>query len=120
MKKLKLGLLLSMLFGCTSNNYKQMNMNEGISAYKNDENAILLDVRRNDEYNSGHIPGSIHYANEDIDENIYHVLSDKNQTIYVYCRSGNRSKQAAKKLVDLGYVNVIEIGGILDYKGELE
>ena len=119
MKKIKIGLLLTMLFGCT-NKYKQMDINEGVKSYQQDNNAILLDVRRSDEYNSGHIPQAIHYANEDIDENILKVLSDKNQTIYVYCRSGNRSKQAANKLVKLGYTNIIEIGGILDYKGELE
>ena len=119
MKKLKIGLLLSMLFGCT-NKYKQMEINEGIKAYQHDNHAILLDVRRIDEYNSGHILDAIQYANEDIDENISDVLKDKNQNIYVYCRSGNRSKQAASKLVNLGYKNIIEIGGILDYKGELK
>ena len=120
MKKFKISLLLSLLFGCANHSYKQMEMNEGVEAFNNDSNAILLDVRRADEFASGHIPGAIHYANEDIDENISKVLSDKNQTIYVYCRSGRRSKEASQKLVDLGYKNVIEIGGISDYKGELE
>lgn len=120
MKRLKIGILLSMLFGCASNSYKQMEMNQGVESFYNDTNAILLDVRECEEFISGHVPGAINYANEDIDKNIVEVLPDKNQTIYVYCRSGNRSKQAAQKLVDLGYTNIIEIGGILDYKGEVE
>lgn len=119
MKKLKLG-LLSMLFGCATNTYKQMEINEGIKAYQNDSTSILLDVRRIDEYNSGHILDAMNYPNEDIDENITKVLTDKNQTIYVYCRSGNRSKQAANKLKKLGYTNLIEFGGIIDWKGDIE
>ena len=99
--------------------YIQMEMNNGVKAYQNDINAILLDVRRKDEYESGHVPNAIQYANEDIDIKITNVLKDKNQNVYVYSRSGRRSKQAAQKLVDLGYKNIIEIGGILDYKGEL-
>ncbi len=109
--------LLTKLFG---QKYKQLEMNEGVKSYQNDEGSVLLDVRRIDEYENGHVPGAIQYANEDIDENVSKVLKDKNQTIYVYCRSGKRSKEAAGKLVKLGYTKIIEIGGILDYKGEIE
>ena len=121
MKKL-ISIILSLfaLVGCSSNTYEQMEMNEGVEAFRNDSSSILIDVRRKDEFNSGHVPGAINVVNEEIDESVTEILKDKNQTIYVYCRSGNRSKQAAEKLVNLGYKHIIEIGGILDYKGELE
>ena len=85
-----------------------------------EENFILLDVRTLEEYNDGHIPGAINVANESIGKNEIPQLPDKEQRIYIYCRSGNRSKQAAKKLAELGYTNLIEIGGIIDYHGETE
>lgn len=81
---------------------------------------IILDVRRADEFAQGHIPGAVNIANEDIIDTEPEELQDKNQTIYVYCRSGNRSKQAAEKLADMGYTNIIEIGGIKDWTGEVE
>ena len=81
---------------------------------------IILDVRRADEFADGHIPGAINVANEDIQDVEPAELPDKNQTIYVYCRSGNRSKQAASKLAAMGYTNIIEFGGILDWTGEIE
>ena len=81
---------------------------------------ILLDVRRADEFATGHIPGAVNLPNEQIGKSEIPSLPDKNQTIYIYCRSGNRSKQAADKLLALGYTNLIEFGGILDYTGELE
>lgn len=78
-----------------------------------------MDVRTSDEYAEGHIPGAIHIVNEEI-KDTPRELPDKDQLIYVYCRSGRRSKEAAQKLHYLGYKNVIEIGGIPDYKGETE
>ena len=95
-------------------------MQEGLELMEADSDYILLDVRRIDEFEDGHIPGAINIPNESIGEEEIAELPDKSQMIYVYCRSGNRSKQAAKKLVALGYTNVIEFGGILDYSGELE
>lgn len=100
--------------------YQQISMEEGIGLINSDSEYILLDVRRIDEFEKGHIPGAINIPNESIGTEEIAQLPDKNQTIYVYCRSGNRSKQASQKLVDLGYTNVIEIGGIIDYFGELE
>lgn len=100
--------------------YKQVSMEEGLELMKEDSGYILLDVRRTDEFEEGHIPGSINIPNESIGTEEIAELPDKNQTIYVYCRSGNRSKQASQKLVDLGYTNVIEFGGIIDYSGEIE
>lgn len=94
-------------------------MEEGLALMQEDSGYILLDVRRTDEFEEGHIPGAINIPNESIGSEEIAELPDKNQTIYVYCRSGNRSKQASQKLVDLGYTNVIEFGGIIDYSGEI-
>ena len=100
--------------------YKQVSMEEGLELMEADSDYILLDVRRDDEFEEGHIPGAISIPNESIGTEEIAELPDKNQTIYVYCRSGNRSKQASQKLVDLGYTDVIEFGGIIDYSGEIE
>lgn len=100
--------------------YKQVSMEKGLELMEADSDYILLDVRRDDEFEEGHIPGAINIPNESIGTEEIAELPDKNQTIYVYCRSGNRSKQASQKLVDLGYTDVIEFGGIIDYSGEIE
>ena len=100
--------------------YKQVSMEEGLELMEADSDYILLDVRRDDEFEEGHIPGAINIPNESIGTEEIAELPDKNQTIYVYCRSGNRSKQASQKLVDLGYTDGIEFGGIIDYSGEIE
>lgn len=101
--------------------YVSVSMDEGLSLMKNDGNFVLLDVRRDDEYKSGHIPGAVLHTNEMMTkENTESLLGDKNQHIYVYCRSGRRSKEASQKLAAYGYTNVVEIGGILDYAGTLE
>ena len=100
--------------------YEQLSMYKALSQMAKEENYILLDVRTLEEYHDGHIPGAINIANESIGKNEIPELPDKEQRIYIYCRSGNRSKQAAKKLAELGYTNLIEIGGIIDYHGETE
>ena len=97
----------------------RFNINEGVEKFRNEKNAVLLDVRRIDEYQEKHIPGSINIPVETIEQAL-DVLLDKNQTIYVYCRSGVRSLKAANALIEMGYTNIIEIGGILDYKGVTE
>ena len=84
------------------------------------ENYIILDVRTIEEYNEGHIPNAICIPNETIDEDVINKLPNKDQLILIYCRSGNRSKQAANKLKKLGYTNLIDFGGIIDWKGEIE
>lgn len=81
---------------------------------------VILDVRRADEFSAGHIPGAINVANEDITDAAPEELPDKNQTIYVYCRSGNRSRQASAKLAAMGYTHIVECGGINDWTGEIE
>ncbi len=101
--------------------YKNVSMAEGLKIAEENPEAIILDVRRNDEYKSGHIPGARLLTMETISaESAAKVLPNKNQLILIYCRSGRRSKIAAQSLLDLGYTNLIEFGGILDYKGKLE
>lgn len=79
---------------------------------------IILDVRTEEEYEEKHIPGAICIPNEMIGTEEIEALPDKNQLIMVYCRSGNRSKKAAEKLVKLGYTNIVEFGGINDWQGK--
>ncbi|MGN0733774.1 MAG: rhodanese-like domain-containing protein [Emergencia sp.] len=100
--------------------FQQVSMEEGLELMENDSDYILLDVRRIDEFEQGHIPGAINIPNESIGTEEIKALPDKNQNIYVYCRSGNRSKQASEKLAELGYTNIIEFGGINEYPGEIE
>lgn len=100
--------------------YRQVSMEEAVSIMEEAENYIILDVRTEEEYQSGRIPGAICIPNETIGTGEISQLPDKDQMILVYCRSGNRSKQAAGKLQELGYTNLVEFGGILDWEGETE
>ena len=95
-------------------------MAEAVRMMEEESNYIILDVRRPDEYASGHIPGAINIANESIGTGEITQLPDKAQLILVYCRSGRRSREAAEKLVKLGYTNIVEFGGILDWTGAIE
>ena len=125
-----ISLLLSALFcgGCTgksdvnapqNGSYRQVAMDEAIQIMNEETGYIILDVRRPDEFASGHIPGATLYPHDDISEQTCEtILPNKEQRIFVYCRSGRRSKIAAQKLIDLKYANIIEIGGINDYNGE--
>ena len=81
---------------------------------------LILDVRRPDEYAQGHIPGAVNLPNEEIGQTPPELLPDFDQVLLLYCRSGRRSKEAARKLVSLGYTQVYEFGGILDWDGALE
>ncbi len=101
--------------------FTSVSMKEGLKLMAKDSSYILLDVRRADEYAAGHIPGALLLTNETMtEEDTALLLPDKEQTIYVYCRSGRRSKLASQKLIDYGYRDVIEIGGIIEYKGKIE
>ena len=126
MKKLIPMLLSALMFtGCagTSNNqtntYRQISMDEAVTMMAQETDYIILDVRRPDEFAEGHIPNAINVANESIGTAEIPELPRKNQIIMVYCRSGRRSKEASEKLVKLGYTNIVEFGGILDWKGEI-
>ena len=84
------------------------------------EDYIILDTRTQEEYDEKHIPGAILIPHDEILEKAESVLKDKNRLILVYCRSGRRSKLAAKDLVKLGYTNIKEFGGIIDWPYEVE
>ena len=110
------------LVSCTNsqNEYRQMTMRDAMNMMENESNYIILDVRTLEEYSEKHILGAINIPNETIDNKEITELPDKEQLIFVYCRSGNRSKQASEKLVKLGYTNIIEMGGIGNWSGEFE
>ncbi len=126
MKKYRLGICIAIvcLFGCAKpikdNDYQKMTMTQAQELFTQPDDYIILDVRTVEEYNDGHIPNAINIPNESIDESVHDLLPDYSQTIYVYCRSGNRSQQASGKLAMLGYTDIIEIGGIQDWTGNIE
>ena len=118
-------ILLSLLSltGCgapasTNNTYRQITMSEAIAMMEKENDYIILDVRRPDEFAEKHIPDAINIPNEIIGAEEIQELPNKKQLILVYCRSGNRSKQASEKLVKLGYTYIVEFGGIIDWPGE--
>ena len=84
------------------------------------EGYIILDTRTQEEYDQGHIPGAIVIPHDQVMEKAEMQLPDKDQLILVYCRSGRRSKLAAEALVKLGYTNIKEFGGIIDWPYEIE
>ena len=114
-----------LLVGCAAHterevSYRQITMDEAVAMMEEEEGYIILDVRTAAEFDEKHIPGAINIPNETIGTDAIPELPDKDQLILVYCRSGNRSKQASEKLVKLGYTNVVEFGGIIDWPGETE
>ena len=98
--------------------YRSVSMDEAVKMMESESGYIILDVRRPDEFAEGHIPNAINIPNESIGTTEIPQLPLKNQLILVYCRSGRRSKEASEKLVALGYTNIVEFGGILDWTGE--
>ena len=126
MKKLLPILLSALMFtGCAgasnnkTNTYRQITVDEAVAMMESESGYIILDVRRPDEFTAGHIPNAINVPNEAIGTAEIPELPNKDQLIMVYCRSGRRSKEASEKLVKLGYTNIVEFGGILDWKGEI-
>lgn len=113
---------LLLLTGCGAQSeestYRQVNAEEAATMMEEESGYIILDVRTTEEYSEKHIPGAINIPNETIGTEDIPELPDKEQLILVYCRSGNRSKQASEKLVKLGYTNIVEFGGINDWTGE--
>ena len=112
-----------LLTGCggggeTQAAYRQITQEEAAKIINSGKDHLLLDVRTQEEFEGGHIPGAICIPNETIGTEELPQLPDKGQTLLVYCRSGNRSKQAAEKLAKLGYTNVLEFGGINTWTGE--
>ena len=127
MKKLILFLLTAMLLvGCGQTNqtqeavYMNITAEEAKQIMDSEEGYIILDTRTQAEYDEGHIPGAIVISHDEITEKAAEMLPDKDQLILVYCRSGRRSKLAAEALVKLGYTNIKEFGGIIDWPYEVE
>ena len=128
MMKHILPIILIMVFaliGCSSVKqeqnaaaYKQISQEEAKEMMGRDDGHVIVDVRRQDEYDAGHIPGAILIPNESIGCDSPEALPDYDQIILVYCRSGNRSRQASEKLAAMGYTNIYEFGGINTWTGE--
>ena len=115
-------LLAALLVACgvsSKISYRQITADEAARMMQEGTDFVLLDVRTQEEYASGHIPGAICIPNETIGSEEIPELPDKDQLILVYCRSGNRSKQASQKLAEQGYTNVVEFGGINGWTGEI-
>lgn len=108
--------------GCAGGNtaYRQIDMAQASQMMEAESGYLILDVRTRAEFDEGHIPGAVNLPNEDIREDTVTALPDKQQLIMVYCRSGRRSKEAAAKLTELGYTNIVEFGGIKDWTGNVE
>ena len=110
------------LAGCSAPketvSYRQISMDEAITMMEEESGYIILDVRTPEEFADKHIPGAVNIPNETIAAEEIPELPEKDQLILVYCRSGNRSKQASEKLAALGYTNVVEFGGINSWPGE--
>ena len=100
--------------------YEQITAEEAKKIMDSGEEYILLDVREQEEFEQGHIPGAILIPYTEIDAKAGEMLPDKDALILVYCRSGRRSKIASESLVNLGYTNVKEFGGIIDWPYETE
>ena len=118
-----LGAAVMLLSGCAAgggSDFRQASAEEAKQMMDSEENYIILDVRTEAEFAEKHIPGAICIPNETIGGEAPEALPEKEQLILVYCRSGNRSKQAAGKLAKLGYTNLVEIGGINSWTGVLE
>ena len=121
-KLLSVFLVAILLAGCSAPketvSYRQISMDEAITMMEEESGYIILDVRTPEEFADKHIPGAVNIPNETIGTEEIPELPDKDQLILVYCRSGNRSKQASEKLADMGYTNIVEIGGINSWPGE--
>lgn len=131
MKRMMLMLLLLLLLtGCSGKKtvmdgddmiqvYHKITQDTAKEMMTRDDGHVIVDVRRQDEYDAGHIPGAILIPNESIGTEQPKELPDLDQIILIYCRSGNRSKQASDKLIRMGYTNIYDFGGINTWTGEI-
>ena len=121
-KLLSVFLAAILLVGCSAPkepaSYRQISMDEASTMMEEESGYIILDVRTPEEFADKHIPGAVNIPNETIAAEEIPELPNKDQLILVYCRSGNRSKQASQKLAALGYTNIVEFGGINSWPGE--
>lgn len=120
-------LLVFLLSGCTADNessgpsssYKKITAEEAKTMIDQDNSVTILDVRTEEEYNAGHIENAILIPDTSIIDTAESILTDKSATILIYCRSGRRSALAAANLVDLGYTNIYDFGGIIDWEYDI-
>ena len=119
--------MLMMFAGCTDTKvtsqdpgYEQITAEAAKELMDTETDYVIIDARTTEEFEEGHIPGAILLPDYDVREKAEELLTDKDQLILVYCRSGNRSKVASNDLVELGYTNVKEFGGINDWPYEIE
>ena len=122
MKRILYILLIFLLVSCSDKTeiaINKINTSQAQEIFSNKTGYIIVDVRTRQEYEDGHIPDAVNIPNEEISDERPKELRDLNQEIYIYCRSGNRSNQAANKLVKMGYTNVYDFGGIIDWKGQI-
>ena len=108
--------------GCSGNgsaSYEQISATQAKALMDSESGYIIIDARTQSEYDEGHIPGATLIPYDEISDRAEKELTDKEQLILVYCRSGRRSKIAAEELVKLGYTNVKEFGGIIDWEYEI-
>lgn len=121
-------LILAFITGCGRNNngveenksdHKKISAQEAKSMMESNEDMVIIDVREESEYNEGHIKNSLLLPLGKIEKDIEKVSEDKDKTILLYCRSGRRSSEAATILTSLGYRNVYDFGGIIDWDYEI-
>jgi|BioPla2DNA2_1021312.scaffolds.fasta_scaffold48681_2 phage shock protein E len=126
LKKFVLGLcgisfsLLSVTACSKAISFTNISPKDAVEILKGDSGAILIDVRTPEEFQMLRIPGSVLIPNYEIKEKVANIVPDKDTTVIVYCRSGNRSRQAAKELIDMGYTKVFDLGGIINWPYDTE
>lgn len=115
-------LTLALISSCSSpsGTYRTISSDEARKEFEESDSNIIVDVREIDEYEEVHIKGAINIPLSTIDDERPEELPDLNAKIYIYCRSGRRSAEASEKLAKMGYTNITDFGGILDWKGETE
>lgn len=106
-------------YGKEGAGFKVISKDEAKKIMEGEEAYTIVDVRTKEEYATGHIPKAISIPNESIGGNEPKELPDKDKIILVYCRSGNRSRQASRKLAAMGYTNVCDFGGIMNWRGNI-
>lgn len=124
LRKLLLGLfgisLLSFTACGKTISYTNISPKDAVDVIKGDSEAVLIDVRTPEEFRVVRIPGSVLIPDYEIQDKIADVVPDKDTTVIIYCRSGNRSRSAANKLIDMGYTKVFDLGGIIDWPYDTE
>lgn len=119
-------MIVFILAGCTwrseevmKNSYRKISAEEAKKIMQEKDDYVILDVRTLEEYKEGHIEGAVLLPKSDISNEAEDVLQDKEQMIFVYCRSGSRSFAVATELIDMGYTNIYDLGGIIDWPYEI-